>query len=76
MAPELLLHQAHSYPVDWWGLGVCLYEFMTGWPPFSDDTPEKVFENILNLKMDWPEEEEKLSDTAVNAIQSLLNLGK
>jgi len=34
--------------VDWWALGVCLFEFLTGYPPFNDETPEAVFENILN----------------------------
>lgn len=34
--------------VDWWALGVCLYEFMTGIPPFNDETPQAVFQNILN----------------------------
>jgi len=34
--------------VDWWALGVCLYEFLIGVPPFSDTTPELVFDNILN----------------------------
>lgn len=48
LAPELLLMQGHGPAVDWWALGVCLYEFMTGIPPFNDETPEKVFENILN----------------------------
>lgn len=33
--------------VDWWALGVCLFEFMTGIPPFNDETPEAVFHNIL-----------------------------
>lgn len=33
--------------VDWWALGVCIYEFVTGVLPFSDDTPAKVFDNIL-----------------------------
>ena len=48
---------------------------MTGIPPFSDDTPEKVFENILNLKIEWPEEEgECLSNHAVEAILALLSL--
>lgn len=38
----------HGPAVDWWSLGVCLYEFMTGVPPFNDETPQKVFENILS----------------------------
>lgn len=40
--------QGHGPEVDWWALGVCLYEFMTGIPPFNDETPQKVFDNILN----------------------------
>lgn len=47
LAPELLLMQGHGASVDWWSLGVCLYEFMTGIPPFNDETPQKVFDNIL-----------------------------
>ena len=42
LAPELLLHNPHSNAVDWWGLGICLYEFMVGVPPFSDETAELV----------------------------------
>ena len=34
--------------MDWWALGVCLFEFLTGVPPFNDQTPDRVFENILN----------------------------
>ena len=30
---------------------------MTGIPPFTDETPEKVFDNILNMRMEWPEEQ-------------------
>jgi len=60
--------------VDWWGLGVCLYEFMIGIPPFMDETPEKVFDNILSRKMEWPEDDEALSDPSVQAITSLLTL--
>lgn len=48
LAPELLLKQGHGPAVDWWALGVCFYEFMTGIPPFNDETPQKVFDNILN----------------------------
>ena len=72
LAPELLLRQGHTKAVDWWALGVCLYEFMTGIPPFNDATPELVFDNILNLNIEWPEGEEALSQEAVDTILALL----
>ncbi|KAJ8375820.1 hypothetical protein SKAU_G00064000 [Synaphobranchus kaupii] len=48
LAPELLLGKPHDFMVDWWALGVCLFEFLTGVPPFNDETPQLVFQNILN----------------------------
>lgn len=44
----MFVRQGHGCPVDWWALGVCLYEFMTGVPPFNDETPQAVFNNILS----------------------------
>ncbi|XP_066243657.1 serine/threonine-protein kinase greatwall isoform X3 [Saccopteryx leptura] len=41
LAPELLLGRAHGPAVDWWALGVCLFEFLTGIPPFNDETPQQ-----------------------------------
>ncbi|CAH0724814.1 unnamed protein product, partial [Brenthis ino] len=72
LAPELLLRQEHGPPVDWWALGVCLYEFMTGVPPFNDETPQAVFKNILSKNIEWPEGDEALSAEAVGAIEALL----
>ena len=40
LAPELLLGSRHGHEVDWWSLGVILYEFVVGLPPFSADTPK------------------------------------
>ncbi|GFY34055.1 hypothetical protein TNCV_997361 [Trichonephila clavipes] len=72
LAPELLLHKEHGFPVDWWALGVCLYEFLTGIPPFNDVTPEAVFNNILQRDIPWPDGEEALSENAKMAIDLLL----
>uniref|UniRef100_A0A8D2LWJ3 Serine/threonine-protein kinase greatwall n=1 Tax=Varanus komodoensis TaxID=61221 RepID=A0A8D2LWJ3_VARKO len=74
LAPELLLAKAHGPAVDWWALGVCLFEFLTGIPPFNDETPQQVFQNILKRDIPWPEGEEKLSDHAQNAIDILLTV--
>uniref|UniRef100_A0A8C5TEK9 Serine/threonine-protein kinase greatwall n=1 Tax=Malurus cyaneus samueli TaxID=2593467 RepID=A0A8C5TEK9_9PASS len=74
LAPELLLTQPHGSAVDWWALGVCLFEFLTGIPPFNDETPTQVFQNILKRDIPWPEGEEKLSDNAQNAIDILLTV--
>ena len=35
--------------MDWWALGVCLYEFLTGIPPFSDETPDLIFRHIMEI---------------------------
>lgn len=64
----------HGAAVDWWALGVCLFEFCTGIPPFNDETPQAVFANILARDVPWPEGEESLSANAVAAIDSLLTL--
>ena len=44
--PHLLLLFT-GFAVDWWALGVCLFEFLTGIPPFNDQSPDLIFQNIL-----------------------------
>ena len=47
LAPELLLGSGHGPEVDWWALGICLFEFLCSYPPFTDESPELIFKNIL-----------------------------
>ncbi|KAM3186003.1 hypothetical protein ACTXT7_005249 [Hymenolepis weldensis] len=61
LAPELLLpgnsHAAvaASPAVDWWALGVILFEMITGVSPFADETVPAIFAHITNLEIPWPE---------------------
>ena len=45
---------------------------MAGIPPFNDATPDLVFNNILNLNIEWPEGEESLSQPSMEAILAFL----
>lgn len=41
--------QGHGKAVDWWTLGVLLYEMMAGYPPFFDDDPLATYKKILKV---------------------------
>lgn len=74
LAPELLRKQPHSSEVDWWSLGICLYEFLLGSPPFNDESAEMIFCNILDRNIEWPpEDDDCLSAEARNTIGKYLD---
>ncbi|PWN29826.1 hypothetical protein BDZ90DRAFT_278074 [Jaminaea rosea] len=57
LAPESILGiGVDDKAVDWWALGVILYEFLYGIPPFHAETPELVFKNIVGRTIDWEED--------------------
>ncbi|OAF65113.1 hypothetical protein A3Q56_07172 [Intoshia linei] len=73
LAPELLLKEKHDERIDWWALGVCVFEFLFGIPPFNDDSPSKIFHNILYRGIKWPDEDSKnYHHVCVNFIKNLL----
>lgn len=74
MAPEVLLGTGRSPALDWWSFGVILYELLVGFPPFNDDSPEKIFDNIINRTIIWPDVPEDMSPEAQDLIDKLLTL--
>lgn len=74
LAPETIDGTAQDGMVDWWAVGCILFEFLYGYPPFHDETPEKVFENILARRIDWPveDEEEEVSEEAKDIMNKLM----
>ncbi|KAG0243992.1 kinase-like domain-containing protein [Mortierella sp. GBAus27b] len=56
LAPELLLGQGYTKTVDWWTLGVLLYEMLTGLPPFYDENIHEMYRKILQDELRFPDE--------------------
>lgn len=72
IAPEVILRQGYGKPVDWWAMGIILYEFLVGCVPFFGDTPEQLFGQVVNDDIIWPEGDDALPADAQDLITRLL----
>lgn len=48
LAPEVILRQGYGKTIDYWSMGIILYEFLVGCVPFFGDTPEELFAHVVN----------------------------
>jgi tRNA A-37 threonylcarbamoyl transferase component Bud32 len=70
IAPEILRNQGHSFGVDWWALGILLYEILEGEPPFVDNNPMLIYQKIMKgVIKKWPS---KIDPTVKDFIVKLL----
>ncbi|XP_041436464.1 microtubule-associated serine/threonine-protein kinase 4 isoform X3 [Xenopus laevis] len=72
IAPEVILRQGYGKPVDWWAMGIILYEFLVGCVPFFGDTPEDLFGQVIIDEINWPEKEDAPPSDAQDLITLLL----
>ena len=75
LAPEILLQKGHGKPVDWWCLGILIYEMLVGIDPFSDEEPMAVYQNILKGKLKFPSNFDKDAKSLVKHLLTA-DLGK
>jgi protein kinase A len=54
LAPEMIQSKGHGKAVDWWTMGILLFEFIAGYPPFFDESPFRIYEKILEGKVKFP----------------------
>ncbi|XP_051924894.1 serine/threonine-protein kinase N2-like [Hippocampus zosterae] len=69
LAPEVLTDDDYTRAVDWWGMGVLIYEMLVGESPFLGEDEEEVFDSIVNDDVTYPP---WLPPDAVAIIQKLL----
>ncbi|XP_054615039.1 serine/threonine-protein kinase N1-like isoform X2 [Dunckerocampus dactyliophorus] len=69
LAPEVLTDTSYTRAVDWWGLGVLVYEMLVGESPFPGDDEEEVFDSIVNDEVRYPR---FLSTEAIGVMRRLL----
>ncbi|EPR59439.1 AGC kinase [Toxoplasma gondii TgCatPRC2] len=54
LAPESITRRGHGLPVDWWALGILLFEMLAGHPPFVDENPLGIYRKIIAGKIEFP----------------------
>jgi len=54
LAPEIIQSKGHGKAVDWWALGILIYEMLAGYPPFYDENPFGIYQKILAGKIEFP----------------------
>jgi len=69
LAPEILENKGHGKAVDWWSLGVLIYEMMVGRPPFYDKNMQKMYSKILRDPLKFPS---AMGTEAKNLLRQLL----
>ena len=83
IAPEIVMNHSHSFSVDWWSLGVMVYEFFYGIPPFHSDSEKQIHDNIIHGRYVFLDEQKtpdndfadiEISDTAKDLIRKLLQV--
>lgn len=74
IAPEVFGNKGYGQEVDWWSIGVILFEMMVGYPPFFADTPSETCQKIIKWEKYFNiPSDAKLSNNAISIIKALVN---
>jgi cGMP-dependent protein kinase len=72
LAPEVILGKGYTCTIDWWSLGVMVFEFICGPLPFGSDTEDQLqlFKEILEAPLHFPNY--VVNQTAISVLSALL----
>jgi len=70
LAPEIILSKGYNKAVDWWAVGILIFEMCAGYPPFFADAPIQIYEKIVAGKIRFPNQfSSDLKDLLKNMLQ-------
>jgi len=69
VAPEIVVGSGHDHAVDWWGLGVALYEMLYGRTPFRGRSRRETFRRVLTAPPELPGEPTPLRDLIARLLE-------
>ncbi|GBG33508.1 Protein kinase, putative [Hondaea fermentalgiana] len=73
LAPEVLFRSGHGTAVDWWSLGILLFEMLTGLPPWYSKNRHEMFDGICRRELVFPDSTSvHISTAAKDLIRGLL----
>ena len=55
MAPEVLCGKGYDYSVDWWSLGVLMYEMLVGVCPFEGENKKETMAKVMKSTIEYPD---------------------
>ena len=57
LAPEMIIGSGHDHSLDWWALGILIYEMIIGIPPFCNQNKHQMYYLIEKAPIRWPQKE-------------------
>ncbi|CAK7202003.1 Cytochrome c oxidase subunit 1 [Sporothrix eucalyptigena] len=75
IAPEVIQNMGHTTAVDWWALGILIYEFLTGYPPFWHQNPLEIYRQILEKPVVFPQDP-SISPAAQDLVHQLCTVDR
>ncbi|XP_051113556.1 serine/threonine-protein kinase OXI1 [Andrographis paniculata] len=69
VAPEIILGNGHDFSVDWWCLGIMLYELLYGKTPFRGETRKDTFSRIISRAPNLTGEATQLRDLIAKLLE-------
>mmetsp|Transcript_23820 Transcript_23820/g.26076 ORF Transcript_23820/g.26076 Transcript_23820/m.26076 type:complete len:360 (-) Transcript_23820:73-1152(-) len=70
VSPEIIQGQGYGFSVDWWALGILLYEMSAGYPPFYGTSSFQVYQKILEGRIEF---EKNFHRPTKHAVRAFLN---